>query len=161
MPQSININNKGFKMASKSLREDSRWRRRRWRHSRWRFNIFIIWGCRWGKISSWPPLEECNVYLYVHVTHVISWWDIYLCQDLTSHSCGRCYNTLRMRSVRCLSETLRMRSVRFCLKKMAVRGCLRLPKAALTSRGLHEGCLRLPKAALISRGLHEGCPRLP
>ena len=45
--------------------------------------------------------------------------------------------------------------------KMAVQGCLRLPKAALTSRGLHEGCLRLPKAALMSRGLHEGCPRLP
>ena len=26
MPPSININNKGFKMASKSHREDSRWR---------------------------------------------------------------------------------------------------------------------------------------
>ena len=80
---------------------------------------------------------------------------VYLCQDLTSHPFGRCYNTLRMRSVRCLSETLRMRSVRclsetlrmhsvrFCLTKMAVRGCLRLPKAALTSRGLHEGCPNL------------------
>ena len=33
---------------------------------------------------------------------------------------------------------------------MAVQGCLRLPKAALTSRGLHEGCPRLSKAALIS-----------
>ena len=48
MPPSISIKNKGFKMASKSLREDSswqRWRHRTWHHSRWRFNISITCRC--------------------------------------------------------------------------------------------------------------------
>ena len=48
MPPSISIKNKGFKMASKSLREDSRWRwwrHRTWHHSRWRFNISIMCRC--------------------------------------------------------------------------------------------------------------------
>ena len=52
MPPSISIKNKGFKMASKSPREDSRWqqwRHRRWPHSRWRCNIFIKWGCMRSK----------------------------------------------------------------------------------------------------------------
>ena len=48
MPPSISIKNKGFKMASKSPREDSRWQRwrhRTWHHSRWRFNISITCRC--------------------------------------------------------------------------------------------------------------------
>ena len=50
-------------------------------------------------------------------------------------------------------------------KMSAKDGCSRLPKAALTSRGLHEGCPRLPfKEIKISRELkrvHKMCHYVP
>ena len=44
----------------------------------------------WKIYDCAEPLEECNVYLYVHVMHVESWWNIYIYMSrphIPSHRC--------------------------------------------------------------------------